>query len=50
MAITVREPGQPPQTIYRGFRPGSSKTGTIPSFTCYVSSKLAGADAKTTRK
>jgi hypothetical protein len=50
MAITVREPGQPSQTIYRGFRPGSSKTGTIPSFTCYVSSKLAGADAKATRK
>jgi hypothetical protein len=50
MAITVREPGQPPQTIYRGFRPGSSKTGTVPSFTCYVSSKLAGADAKATRK
>jgi hypothetical protein len=50
MAITVREPGQPPQTIYRGFRPGSSKTGTIPSFTCYVSSKLAGVDSKTTRK
>ncbi len=50
MAITVREPGQPPQTFYRGFRPGSSKTGTVPTFTCYVSSKLAGADAKTTRK
>jgi hypothetical protein len=50
MAITVREPGQPPQTIYRGFRPGSSKPGTIPSFTCYVSSKLAGVDAKTMRK
>ena len=50
MAITVREPGQPPQTIYRGFRPGSSKTGTVPSFTCFVSSKLAGVDAKATRK
>ena len=50
MAITVREPGQPPQTIYRGFRPGSSKSGAVPSFTCFVSSTLAGADAKTTRK
>jgi hypothetical protein len=50
MAITVREPGQPPQTIYRGFRPGSSKTGPVPSYTCYVSSKLAGVDSKTTRK
>ena len=50
MAITVREPGQPPQTIYRGFRPRSSKPGSIPKFACYISSKLAGVDAKTTRK
>ncbi len=50
MAITVREPGQPPQTIYRGFRPGSSKPGSVPSFTCFVSSRLAGVDAKATRK
>jgi hypothetical protein len=50
IAITVREPGQPPQTFYRGFRPGSSKTGPVPVFHCYVSSKLAGADAKATRK
>jgi hypothetical protein len=50
MAITVREPGQPPQTIYRGFRPGSSKVGAVPSFTCYVNSKLAGVDSKATRK
>jgi hypothetical protein len=51
MAITVREPGQPPQTVYRGFRPGSSKSGTVPSFTCFISSRLAGVDTKnTTRK
>ena len=50
MAITVREPGQPAQTIYRGFRPGSSKSGAVPSFTCFISSRLAGADAKATRK
>jgi hypothetical protein len=50
IAITVREPGQPPQTIYRGFRPGSSKAGSVPSFNCYVSSRLAGVDAKATRK
>jgi hypothetical protein len=50
IAITIREPGQPAQTIYRGFRPGSSKSGSIPSFPCYVSSGLAGADAKATRK
>ncbi len=50
IAITVREPGQQPQTFYRGFRPGSSKAGTIPSFRCYLSSRLAGVDSKTTRK
>ncbi len=50
MAITVREPGQPPQTVYRGFRLSSSKPGAIPNFTCFISSKLAGVDSKTTRK
>jgi hypothetical protein len=50
IAITVREPGQPPQTIYRGFRPGSSKAGPVPNFRCFVSSRLAGVDAKATRK
>jgi hypothetical protein len=50
IAITVREPGQPSQTIYRGFRPGSSKSGSVPTFNCYVSSRLAGVDAKTARK
>jgi hypothetical protein len=50
IAITVRETGQPPKTIYRGFRPGSSKAGSVPSFNCYVSSQLAGVDAKATRK
>jgi hypothetical protein len=50
MAITVREPGQPPQTVYRGFRLSSSKPGAVPSFTCFISSKLAGVDSRTTRK
>jgi hypothetical protein len=50
IAITVREPGQPAQTIYRGFRPGSFKSGPVPSFACYISSRLAGVDSKTTRK
>jgi hypothetical protein len=50
IAITVREPGQSPQTIYRGFRPGSAKTGPVPSFRCFVSSRLAGVDSKATRK
>jgi hypothetical protein len=50
MAITVREPGQPPQTVYRGFRLSSSKSGAVPNFTCFISSKLAGVDSKTTRK
>jgi hypothetical protein len=50
LAITIREPGQEPHTIYRGFRTASTKPGTVPSFTCFISSKLAGADSKTTRK
>ena len=50
LAITVREPGHAPQTIYRGFRTGATKTGSVPSFTCFISSRLAGADSKTTRK
>jgi hypothetical protein len=50
VAITVREPGQPPQTIYRGFRLGSSKTPTAQSFTCFISSRLAGVETKASRK
>jgi hypothetical protein len=50
MAITVREPGQLPQTVYRGFRLSSPKPGIVPNFTCFISSKLAGVDSKTTRK
>jgi hypothetical protein len=50
MAITVREPGQSPQTVYRGFRLSSTKPGAVPNFTCFISSKLAGVDSKTTRK
>jgi hypothetical protein len=50
-AITMRETGQAPKTIYRGFRitsrvtPGTSPTA-IQSFTCYMNSpsKLAGLD------
>ncbi len=50
VAITVREPGQPPQTIYRGFRTSRSKAAAVPSFKCFISSRLAGVDPKTTRK
>jgi hypothetical protein len=50
VAITVREQGQSPQTIYRGFRVGSSKSGTVPTFTCFISSRLAGVETKTPRK
>ena len=50
LAIIVREPGQPPQTIYRPFRTTSTKPGAIPNFTCFISSRLAGVNAKTTRK
>jgi hypothetical protein len=49
--ITVREPGQPPKTIYRGFRlatrgPARFSNQAPQSFTCYVNSpsKLAGLD------
>ena len=47
IAVTIREPGQPPKTVYRGFRltnPRTSSPATssaIPSFTCYLSSRLA---------
>jgi hypothetical protein len=50
VAITVREQGQPPQTIYRGFRPGAPKPGIVPNYTCFISSRLAGVETKTTRK
>jgi hypothetical protein len=50
VAITVREPGQPAHTIYRGFRMSSIKPGTVPSFTCFVSSRIAGTDSRTLRK
>ena len=50
MAITVRETGQPPQTFYRGFRTASTKPGSVPSFTCFISSRLAGVETKATRK
>jgi hypothetical protein len=50
-AITMREPGQAPKTIFRGFRitarvaPGTSPTAAQ-SFTCYMNSpsKLAGLE------
>jgi hypothetical protein len=51
MAITVREPGQAPKTIYRGFRLASRPSASsAPSFTCYLSSRLAGVDVDRTRK
>ncbi len=50
VAITVREPGQPAHTIYRGFRMGSIKPGTVPSFSCFVSSRIAGSESGKLRK
>jgi hypothetical protein len=59
LAITVREPGQPAKTFYRGFRlaarPTAAKPGTtnpVPVLTCYLSSpsKLARADETRNRK
>ncbi len=56
VAITVREPGQPPKTVYRGFRltnpraTSPSTPSSIPSFTCYLSSGLAEVDKVRTRR
>jgi hypothetical protein len=56
VAITVREPGQPPKTVYRGFRmtnprtPSPSTASSVPSFTCYLSSRLAEVDKPRVRR
>jgi hypothetical protein len=62
LAITVREPGQSPKTLYRGFRlasrpvnpsassASSSASSPIPSVTCYLSTRLAEVDGKRTRR
>jgi hypothetical protein len=57
MAITVREPGQPAKTVYRGFRMtnhatanSASATPPVPTFTCYLSSRLAGVSDARPRK
>ncbi len=57
VAITVREPGQTSKTIYRGFRMANrpapapkTATASIPTFTCYLSSRLAGVDDGKVRK
>ena len=62
VAITVREAGQEPKTVYRGFRIASrpeprgataaANTIPVPTFTCYLSSpsKVAKADGSRTRK
>ena len=61
LAITVREPGQAPKTIYRGFRlagrpatassPATSAASTpVPAVTCYLSTRLAEVTGKQSRK
>ena len=59
LAITVRESGQSPKTVYRGFRvPPRPEAGVqasanqVPAFTCYLSSqsKVANADQSRSRK
>jgi hypothetical protein len=61
VAITVREPGQSPRTVFRGFRlapkatpaeGAASSAAKLPSFTCYLNapSKIARLDESTTRK
>jgi len=56
VAITIREPGQSPKTVYRGFRltnqraRSSAISPSLPSFTCYLSSRLAEVDQKRPRR
>ncbi len=50
VAITVREPGQPAVTIYRGYRVSSIKPGTVPTFPCFVSARIAGSDTRPLRR
>jgi hypothetical protein len=59
VAITVRESGQAPKTVYRGFRlPARPEAGLpasvnqVPTFTCYLSSpsKVANVEQSRTRK
>jgi hypothetical protein len=62
VAITVRESGQQPKTVHRGFRIASRpesraaasgpNASSIPTFTCYLSSpsKVAKAEESRTRK
>lgn len=44
LAITVRQPGQEPQTIYRGFMTNTTTAGT-PDFNCFINSRLADASS-----
>jgi hypothetical protein len=55
VAITVRERGQAPKTVYRGFRLAARPeagvapaNGPVPSFTCYLSSASKAAPATAT--
>ena len=59
VAITVRESGQAPKTVYRGFRlPPRTEAGVqasadqVPTFTCYLSSpsKVANVEQSRARK
>jgi hypothetical protein len=55
VAITVREPGQPPRTVYRGFRltgraGNPPSASAVPSFTCYLSSRVVTVEGTRTRK
>lgn len=56
VAITVRESGQAPKTVYRGFRlpprPPAGVQGSadqVPAFTCYLSSPSKVADVEQSR-
>ncbi len=52
LAITVRQPGQEPQTVYRGFMATATGLGaSTPDFNCFINSRLADASgSRTVRK
>src|SRR5262249_31430865 len=54
-AITIREPGQPPQTLHRGLRLSAPGSPATQSLSCCLSSpsrvaRIAAPDATTTKR
>ncbi len=49
LAITVRQSGQEPQTIYRGFMASATTAGaSTPDFNCFINSRLADTSGSRT--